>query len=147
MAFRIVTQVRAPVKKVFELVEDYEKRKQWMEGLENLEFTSQFDPANPLGATFKQTIREGKNLNEYSGKIVAFQRPNRLGIDMGNAQFTIHADYRFAETAQGTRVNAYFSFSYHNPMAWLMGLLFGWFTKRISGRQMEALKRLAEAAP
>ena len=46
-------------KQMFELVDDDEKIKLWMEGLEETIYTSPQDRENPVGGTFKQKIREG----------------------------------------------------------------------------------------
>lgn len=72
---RITITVNAPIEKTFSLVDDAEKLKLWMDGLMDTEYTSPSDPANPLGTTFRQKIKEGGRVTEYEGEVTATRSP------------------------------------------------------------------------
>ncbi|MFQ5613511.1 MAG: SRPBCC family protein [Anaerolineae bacterium] len=137
-------QINAPLDRVFALVDDEEKLKLWMDGLEETRYLSEPDPQNPIGAKFKQRIREGGRLTEYDGEVTAYDKPHHLGVRIGNNQFGMQVDYRFAATADGTRLDYSAEMVHQTWFARLMGALFGWLTNRILDKQMRRLKELAE---
>ena len=145
MAITYQMDMNAPIEKVFDLVDDDEKIKLWMEGLEETIYTSPHDRENPVGTTFKQKIREGGRVTEYDGIVTDYQKPTHLGIQIGNASFRMQVDYRFSETPTGTRLN--YETDMVNPswIARIMSKLFSWLTKRILNKHMTNLKALAES--
>lgn len=145
MGIQQSVEIRAPIEKVFELVDDPQKRKLWAEGMEDPAFTSDFDPNNPAGAKFKQRIKEGGRVVEYDGEITAYAKNQAIGIRMAGSQFAMELDYRFTATDDGTRVDHAGDVIYTSGFARLMGGLFGWFTGRIAAKQLRKLKELAEA--
>ena len=145
MAITYQMDINAPIEKVFDLVDDDEKIKLWMEGLEETIYTSPQDSENPVGGTFKQKIREGGRVTEYDGVVTAYEKPNHLGVQIGNASFKMQVDYRFSKISTGTRLN--YETDMVNPswFARIMGTLFSWLTKRILNKHMANLKALAES--
>jgi len=137
-------EIKAPIDKVFNCVEDTEKMKQWMEGLEETTYTSDRDPANPVGTKFKQKIREGGRVQEYDGEVLAYEKPKHLAVRIGNKFFHAVADYRFAPTHEGTRLDYTCNVTCHSWFIRVMAFMFGWLTKRILRKQMTKLKELAE---
>jgi carbon monoxide dehydrogenase subunit G len=138
-------EMNAPIEKAFEAVSDPAKQKIWMEGLEETIYPSPLDSdGNPVGTKFKQRIREGRSVNEYDGEVTAYDKPNHLGVRVGNRQFTVLVDYRFASTDSGTRLNYTADLRFHTVIARVMGVLFSWFTRRILDQQMKRLKDVAE---
>jgi carbon monoxide dehydrogenase subunit G len=137
--------INAPIEKAFDAVSDPNKLKIWMEGLEETIYASPLDSnANPVGMKFKQHIREGGRVAEYDGEVTAYDKPHHLGVRVGNQQFTVLVDYRFASTGSGTRLNYSADLRFHTFIARVMGALFSWFTSRILDKQMKRLKMLAE---
>src|SRR5262249_48249502 len=145
MAITCSVEIKAPIDKAFECVEDTDKMKQWMDGLEETIYTSEGDPANPVGAKFKQRIREGGRVHEYDGEVRAYEKPKHLAVRIDNKHSQAVADYRFAPTADGTRLDYKCDVTCHSLFVKVMGFLFGWFMKRILRKQMAKLKQLAES--
>ena len=145
MATTYSVEMRAPIDKVFECVEDTDKMKQWMEGLEETIYTSERDPVNPVGTKFKQRIREGGRVQEYDGEVLAYEKPKHLAVRIGNKHFHAVADYRFSTTVDGTRLDYKCDVTCHSGFVKVMAFLFGWFMKRILRKQMTKLKALAES--
>jgi hypothetical protein len=115
-----------------------------MDGLEETIYSSPPDSANPVGTKFKQRIREGGRVAEYDGEVTAYDKPHHLAVRIGNEQFTVHVDYRFASTNSGTRLTYSAELLFHSWFARIMGVLFSWFTRGILNKQMIRLKEVAE---
>ncbi len=138
-------EIGAPIETVFELVDYGENLKLWMDGVEETTYTSEVDRDNPVGATFKQRIREGGRVSEYDGEWVAYARPNHIGVTIGSGSFQFQTDYRFSSTPSGTRLD--YSADVVASTWWvrILSLLMNWFTKRILVKQMTKLKEVAES--
>jgi hypothetical protein len=127
------------------LVDDDQKTKLWMDGLEETIYPDGLDRENPVGARFRQRIKEGGRVAEYDGQVTAYDKPRHLGVRIGSSAFTMEVDYRFTETGDSTRLDYSAKMLYANWFSRLMGSLFGWFTRRILNNQMTKLKGLAES--
>src|SRR6516162_3411737 len=95
-------EVKAPIEKTFALVDDPEKLKLWLVGLVETVYTSDYDPQNPVGARFKQKIKEGGRVAEYDGEVTAYDKPRHLAVRVGNKYFSADVDYRFTPVGSGT---------------------------------------------
>lgn len=144
MAFTYALHVNAPIERVFGMVDDPEKLKLWMEGLEETIYTTEFDPQNPVGAKFKQKIREGGHVQEYDGEVTAYDKPKHLAVRIFSPHFSVQVDYRFTAEGAGTRLDYSADICAYRWYIRLMILAFGWFTRRILRKQMTKLKELAE---
>jgi len=144
MAATYSMDVNAPIDKLFDCVEDTEKMKLWMDGLEETTYVSPRDPANPVGTKFKQKIREGGRVQEYDGEVLAYEKPKHLAVRIGNKYFHAVADYRFTPTQEGTRLDYACDVTCHSWFVRVMSFMFGWLMKRILRKQMAKLKALAE---
>lgn len=137
--------VAAPLEKVFGLVDDPEKLKLWLEGLEETTYFSDAGSRKEVGTKFKQKIREGGRLVEYDGEVTAYAKPKHLGVRIFNKHFSVQVDYRFTPVADGTRLDYSADITFFNWFARILGFLFGLFMRRILKKQMAKLKGLAEA--
>jgi uncharacterized protein YndB with AHSA1/START domain len=136
--------LKAPIEKVFDLIDDKEKLKLWMDGLEDTVYTSDRDPANPVGTRFRQKIKEGGRVQEYDGEVLAYEKPKHLAVRIGNKQFSAVADYRLTPTPDGTRLDYTCEVTPHGWLILVMLVVFGWVGRRILRKQMAKLKELAE---
>ena len=144
MAITYQLQINAPIEKVFDLVDDDDKIKLWMEGLEETIYTSPQDRENPVGTTFKQKIREGGRVTEYDGVVTAYEKPKHLGVQISNSSFAMQVDYRFTSTPTGTRLDYVAEMVDPSWFTRLMSKLFSWLTNRILHKHMKNLKALGE---
>src|SRR5438128_7653277 len=97
--------INAPIEKVFDLIHDPEKHKLWLKGVEETRYVGDYDPANPVGAKFKQKIRECGRVKEYDGEVTAFAKPKHLGIRLSPPQFSVQVDYWLTPVGNGTRLD------------------------------------------
>jgi uncharacterized protein YndB with AHSA1/START domain len=144
MAVTYAMEVKAPIEKLFDYVEDKDKLPLWMDGLEETVYTTERDPNNPVGTKFKQKIREGGRVQEYDGEVIAYEKPKHLAVCIGNKHFAALADYRFTPTTAGTRLDYSCEITCHSWFVRVMAVMFGWLTRRILRKQMAKLKELAE---
>jgi carbon monoxide dehydrogenase subunit G len=139
-------EIHAPVEKVFDLIHDPEKHKLWLQGVEETRYVGDYDPENPVGAKFKQRIREGGRVKEYDGEVTAFTRPSHLGIRLSSPLFAVQVDYRLTPVGGGTRLDYAAEVSCFHWLFRLMARIFGPLTRIILKKQMQKLKELAEGA-
>ena len=144
MKHTYMMEIDAPPQKVFELIENPELNKLWMEGLEDTTFTSDNAGSTTVGTAFKQRIREGARLVEYEGVVTAYHKPEHLALQVGDANFTTHVEYRLTPLDHGTRLEYTAEGTVHTWYGQVMEALYSWFTKRIVDRHMTKLKQLAE---
>ena len=144
MAITYVQHIDAPVETVFDFLDDDEKLKTWMDGLEETIYLADYDRENPVGARFTQRIREGGRITEYDGEVTSYSRPHRLAVKLWSQHFSVNVDYLLHPEDGGTRLDYKADMNYTSRIATVMGRLFGWLTRRILVRQMNELKNMAE---
>ena len=96
MVVRHRLEIEAPIGRVFALVDDPQKIKLWMHGLEETVYRTPRSKANPVGTRFTQRIRRGRQVAEYDGEVTAYDKPRHLAVRMGNEKFAFDVDYRLA---------------------------------------------------
>jgi uncharacterized protein YndB with AHSA1/START domain len=136
--------IAAPIEKVFDCVDDPDKLKLWLDGLEETTYLTERDPANPVGTKFKQKIREGGRVQEYDGEVTAYEKPKHLGVKIGASGFSVQVDYRFTPISTGTHLDYAADIRCNSIFFRVMIFLFGWLNKRILRKQITKLKELAE---
>lgn len=147
MQITLSTDINAPIERAFATVDDQDKILEWAEGVEAITPGTPWDPDNPVGSRFTQTIREGGRLATYDGEILAYDKPHHIAITLSSAQFTMRVDYRFsAIDADRTRLDYAVEMTMHTLIARFMGRLFAGFTRRLARQQVGALKTYAERA-
>ncbi len=139
-----VQDINAPIDVVFDLVEDEDNLKLWMDGLEETIYSTAPDPADPVGTRFTRRIREGGRVTEYECELVAYEKPTHVAVTLGSSRFSMRSDYRLQAIPKGTRVTYSGETLSSSRLVLLIGWLFGWFTRRILKNQMTKLKRVAE---
>jgi uncharacterized protein YndB with AHSA1/START domain len=144
MRLTYTLDVNAPVERVFELIHDPHKHKLWLQGVEETRYVGGHDPANPVGARFKQRIREGGRVKEYDGEVTAFAKPKHLGVRLWSPQFSVQVDYRLTPLAAGTRLDYEADVSCGHWLFRLMARAFGFLMRGMLKKQLRKLKELAE---
>jgi uncharacterized protein YndB with AHSA1/START domain len=144
MTFTNTVEINAPITRVFDLVDDDQNIKLWMDGLEETLYPEGKNPVNPVGTRFTQQIREGSRVATYEGRVIAYEKPNLLAITIGNSQFEMQVVYRFTAKGAWTWLDYSATMTRGSLFTKLMSKLFAPLTCRILDRQMKKLKELAE---
>jgi uncharacterized protein YndB with AHSA1/START domain len=137
-------EIDAPIGRVFALVDDPEKVKLWMRGLEETVYASKPSRADPVGTRFTQRIRQGKRIAEYEGVVTAYDKPRHLAVRIGNEKFAFDVDYRLTDLGGRTQLDYAASGVDPTGVARPAGAFFAWVTRRIAAKQMRRLKKVAE---
>lgn len=136
--------INAPIERVFQFIDEEEKTKLWIEELVGNTYIGTFDPKNPVGAKFKQKLKEGGRIAEYDGEVLAYQKPNLLSIRLGNKMFSVDVTYRLSKIPNGTHIDYICKQTFHSLIARITGTLFSGFMNRVFRKQMTKLKEMAE---
>jgi uncharacterized protein YndB with AHSA1/START domain len=144
MSLTFAMDVNAPVEKVFDCVDDDQKLKIWVKGLEETIYPSGKNPNDPVGTKFVQKIREGRRVQQYDGEVIAYRKPEHIAVTISNAYFSADVDYRFTDVVNKTHLDYSCDIHCKSRFFKIVLLLFGWLNKLILKRQMKRLKALAE---
>ncbi|WP_299462423.1 SRPBCC family protein [uncultured Gimesia sp.] len=137
-------EILAPIDVVFSYLEDDEKMKLWMEGLESIEYPEGKHVDNPVGTQFIHTIREGGHTQQYHGTVTEFDPPTLIAVELHSAAFQISVTYELTSAGRKTQFDYHCEIVLASLFHRLMGFLFWWLTKRLLKSQMTKLKELSE---
>jgi hypothetical protein len=137
--------IKAPIGKVFDFINDETKHKLWLDGLEETIREPGYDRKNPLGSKFKQRIREGKKIEVYDGEVTAYERPKHLGARVHNKAFSVQVDYYLKHVKKVTHLEFVSEVTFHNLAFKMLAGLSGSIMKTVIEKQMKAVKALIEA--
>jgi carbon monoxide dehydrogenase subunit G len=143
-------EIACTPERLWKFIEEPERQKLWMKGLQDNQMTSEGPPA--VGSTFRMKIKEGGKVGEYDGKITRRDPPQRLAVDLTGENFpcgaVMHVDYVLTDLSGRTRLDYTAQMESSRPLPLWMRLLmplFKLFTKMQLRGFMNTLKRLAEA--
>jgi uncharacterized protein YndB with AHSA1/START domain len=139
-------EIHAPIRVVFDIINDSEKHKLWLDGLEATIHEPGYDPKNPLGSKFQQKIREGGKVEIYDGEVTAFERPKHLGVRVFNTAFSAQVDYRLKSLKKTTRLDFTSEITFKSFAFRMLANVSRPLVRGILEKQMSKLKELAEAA-
>lgn len=98
-----VLEIGRPPARVFPWIEDPERQKRWMKGLEANEVVG--GGPTRVGARTRMLIKEGGRRAEYDGEVTAYEPPRRLAIRMWGGALPkgmeLHVDYRLHDLGGG----------------------------------------------
>ena len=137
--------IDAPMTKVFDFINDAEKHKLWLDGLEDTVREPGYDHKHPIGSRFQQKIRDGKKIEVYDGVVTAFDRPRHLGARVYNKALTVQVDYRLTRVQKHTHLEFISEVTFHSLAYKLASLAAGPITRGIIEKQMKTVKKLIEA--
>lgn len=137
--------IDAPMTKVFDFINDANKHRLWLVGLEETIREPGYDPKNPLGSKFQQKIRDGKKVEVYDGVVTGYDRPRHLGARVFNKAFSVDIDYRLTKVKKHTHLEFSSEVTFHNLAYKLMAGLSRSIMRAILEKQMTTLKGLIEA--
>jgi uncharacterized protein YndB with AHSA1/START domain len=137
--------INAPIEAVFEVVDSEEHVKNWLDGFVENIYEENFNRDHPIGAKFKQRLKEGGKIQEYDGEILSYKRPKELGMRLKHPSFSVDVYYRFSSVGNNqTRLDFECNLKMNSFLSKLMGSIFSWFTARILKKQISSLKKYAE---
>lgn len=148
MRITCTMDIDAPAERVFACVDEPDLILRWVEGAVSHRYTTERDAANPVGQRFVQRLRQGKDIKEFEGTIIAFERPTHFAFSIPSPAYSSIARFRITPRGADRSTVAYsIDVTLHTWPARIIGTLLrlplGLFVRKQIGR----LKRLAETAP
>lgn len=137
-------EIIAPIDVVFSFLNDDEKMKLWMEGLESTEYPNGENAENPVGTEFIQIIREGGLTQQYTGMVTEYEPPTLLAVKLQSNAFQINVTYELTDLGRKTQLDYHCELVFASLFHRIVGFLFCGLTKRILNTQMKKLSLLAE---
>jgi len=136
--------IDAPKDVVWEYVDDPERIKLWMHGVEENEV---IHDTGGVGTTFRMAIREGRKLTEYQGEVTARDPGRHLQVQMSggcSSAGPMTVDYTVSDAPSGgTELDYLFRMQATGIWA-LMGPIGRLFGKMMIRKFFRSLKRMAE---
>jgi uncharacterized protein YndB with AHSA1/START domain len=145
VVLRHTLEIDAPIEQVFALLDDPQKIKLWMHGLEETVYKTKRNRQQPVGTRFTQRLKQGRRISEYDGEVTAYERPTHLALRISNDSFAFDVDYRLADLGGRTRLEYTATGADPKGLARPAGAFFALVTRRISAKQMRRLKAVAES--
>lgn len=139
-------EIIAPIEIVFDFLNDDEKKKLWMEGLESTEYPKGKNEGNPVGSIFVQTIGERGNSQEFAGIVTEFAPPTLLAVQLQGSAFRADVTYELTDRGRKTDLDYHCDLVFNSLLFRIVGFLFRGLTSRILKNQMTKLKELSEQA-
>jgi uncharacterized protein YndB with AHSA1/START domain len=137
--------INAPIGKVFDIINDSEKHKLWLDGLLETIHEAGYDPKHPLGSKFKQKIRDGKKVEVYDGEVTAYKRPRHLGVRVFNEAFSAQVNYRLKTLKKKTHLSFTSEVTFKSVAFRMLAGFSGPMVRGMLEKQLRKLKELAEA--
>jgi hypothetical protein len=138
-------EIGAFVETIFDCIDDGDRQRQWLSGLERTVFPNGRPAGEQSGTHFIQLVKEKGRLAEYEGVILVHQRPRRLTVRVGNRHFTALVDYRLASLGDRSRLDFSCRMLFHTLVGRMTGKLYAGQARRVAIEQLVALKQFAEA--
>ncbi len=144
MRYARTVEIAAPVGHVFALLDDLDRHRLWLDGLEEVVSRSRRDPGNPVGWRFTMRMGGPRHV-EFDGEVIAREKPSHVGLRIGNPAFTMDTHYRLTAAGPGTRLDYEVEVANHTRATRVSSLLLGSETRRLIRKQLRKLKKVAEA--
>lgn len=145
MLLTLQMDIQAPIEIAFSYLEDQEKQKKWIHGLESTEYITPVDPANPVGVKFIQHLREGGRVQAYEGQVIAYRKNSLLGIQLHHPAFLIEVKYQLEVLSdKSCRLFLTEKIKAKNLFSKIMNFFFQGIIKRTLKKQMSLLKQIIE---
>jgi uncharacterized protein YndB with AHSA1/START domain len=137
--------VLAPIGRVFVWLDEADKLKQWLAGLEEVTYLK---PGVPRGAgsRFLYRLREGGHVTEYQGEVTAYRPPEELAVRLSSPHLEMDIRYRLASRQGSTSVEQTVVLASLSRLARLTLPLAGRLLLRRQARQLARLKVIVERA-
>ena len=118
----------------------------WVEGALEHRYLEPRNPAHPVGQRFVQRLQQGKKVNEFTGTLIAFDRPSHFAFTIPSPSYSSEAHFRLKPIGPArTHVDYAIEVALHTTAAKVAGVLLRVPLAFFVPKQMRRLKALAES--
>ena len=139
-------KIKTYIEEAFKFILNEDKLKQWIDGLENVEFLFNMDEYNPVGAKFKLKIDNKDKANIYNGEIVAYDKPRLLAVKIFIDNMEAGIIFNLESNLFGTKINCEVYLKNEGVFKRDYGLFFNWKIKKRIKEILNKLKIAAESS-
>ncbi len=137
--------IAAPIRVVFDGLNDATRLPLWMEGLQKTEFPPTFDSAAPLGGSYRQHMVQFGYALMYTVTITGFVPPSGFSLNLVARYFTLDIDYTLqALTENSTHLHCATQISRTDWSIRLLQQMIADKMLAVLQRQMESFKHMIE---
>ena len=138
--------IDAPPETVWRCIDEPALIVRWVEGALEHRYIDPRDPARPVGQRFVQRLQQGKKVTEFTGTLIAFDRPSHFAFTIPSPAYSSEAHFRLTPLGAGdTRVDYVIDVTLHTATAKLAAVLLRVPLAFFVPKQMRRLKALAES--
>jgi len=138
------TRIKTYIEEVFKFLLNEDKLKQWVDGLESVEYLFNMDEYNPVGAKFKLKISSEDKVNEYNGEIVAYDKPRLLAVKVFIDNIETGIIFNLESVLFGTKLNSEVYLMHEGIYKKNGGFLFKWNVKKVIRGKLDKMKIAVE---
>lgn len=144
MKIEMSLKINASIDRVFYYLDDDERIKMWMQNLIETKYTNDVDKEKPVGTRFKQKLKEGNKIKEYTGEVTGYEKPYYISVRLWVNNVTIQVDYRLKQEGESTVLNYSSEMVRANFFIKLISKCFSGVYKKMLVNDFNKLKELAE---
>jgi uncharacterized protein YndB with AHSA1/START domain len=138
--------IDAPPEAVWRCIDEPALIVRWVEGAVEHRYIDARDPAHPLGQRFVQQLKQGSKVTEFTGTLIAFDRPRHFAFTIPSPAYSSEAHFRLTPLgAARTHVDYVIDVTLHTAVAKIAALLLRLPLSFFVPKQMRRLKALAES--
>lgn len=145
MQFEKTIAINAPIDRVFRLVSDHDLAVLWMQGLEETTYPDPIDWQSPVGARFRQRIREMGKSVQYDGEVLAYDNPYRVAVRLSHPRFLMELDYRLSQKPSHVDLSYRLRLLEGDPLVQKLTRMMGWYSQRVADQQLRRIREIAES--
>lgn len=94
MLLRCTTPINASAETVFACVDEPEHIVSWVEGAVEHTYTTPRTLTSAVGQRFQQRLRIGKNIKEFQGEVIAWDKPTHFALSIPAPAYSSIAHFR-----------------------------------------------------
>jgi uncharacterized protein YndB with AHSA1/START domain len=130
---------------IFPWLEEPERMRQWVQGLEHSEYLSPNEDLG-VGIRFRQRMREMGRSVTYEGEVLEREPPQALVVALTHRRFHMRIGYRLGRKGTMTHLEYRLHLQPLDSTVARMERAMGWMLERGARQQLTRLKRCVEAS-
>ncbi len=145
MDFVCAIEIGAEAGRIFPWLEEPERMRQWMQGLEHSEYLPPTETLG-VGVRFRQRMREMGRSVTYEGEVLEREPPHVLVVALTHRRFHMRIGYRLAQKEITTHLEYHLHLQPLDSTVARMERAMGWMLERSARQQLNRLKGCVEGS-
>jgi uncharacterized protein YndB with AHSA1/START domain len=138
-------EIGAEAGQIFPWLEEPERMRQWVQGLEYSEYLSPIEHLG-VGIRFRQRMREMGRSVTYEGEVLEREPPQALVVALTHRRFHMRIGYHLSQKEAMTRLEYRLHLQPLDSTVARMERAMGWMLERAARQQLTRLKGCVEAS-